>query len=87
MHLDQKYLHFKIKSLPGTDYFLINLKNLVVAHSLGGRVGMGGGGAMGGAREGGVGKSREGGDNVWLWLEGREGLRALGRKERGWWCL
>ena len=52
-----------------TDLNLIKLKNLVVAHSLGGRVGM----------EGGYwGRSREEGDNVWLWLEGSYG----GRRER-----
>ena len=46
--------------------FRIKFKNLVVAHSLGGRVGIGG--AM--ERE-----SREEGDNVWLWLE--EGERVV----------
>ena len=41
-------------------------KNLVVAYSLGGRVGVGG--LWGG-------RSREEGDNVWLWLE--EGERVV----------
>ena len=45
---------------------IIKFKNLVVAHSLGGRVGVGG--LWGG-------RSREEGDNVWLWLE--EGERVV----------
>ena len=44
----------------------IKFKNLVVAHSFGGRVGVGG--LWGG-------RSREEGDNVWLWLE--EGERVV----------
>ena len=44
----------------------MKFKNLVVAHSLGRRVGVGG--LQGG-------RSREEGDNVWLWLE--EGERVV----------
>ena len=66
--------HTKVRS---KKIYKNKVQNLVVAHSLGGRVGMVG--AIGGGREGEVGRSREEGDNVWLWLEGarEEGERVV----------